>query len=104
MLRSFDYAVHAARRKIPAMRASGTSALDRHAMAWQAETRKAFIGGYDEVGQRAGLASPAKEMDGLLELLLLEKALYELAYEAEHRPDWLHIPLSGLLDLLGPAG
>ena len=43
-------------------------------------------------------------MDGLLELLLLEKALYELAYEAEHRPDWLHIPLSGLLDLLGPAG
>jgi maltose alpha-D-glucosyltransferase / alpha-amylase len=40
-------------------------------------------------------------MDGLLELFVLEKALYELAYEADNRPEWLRIPLSGLLHVLG---
>jgi maltose alpha-D-glucosyltransferase/alpha-amylase len=32
--------------------------------------------------------------------MLIEKAFYELAYEADHRPDWLPIPLAGLLRLL----
>jgi len=36
----------------------------------------------------------------LLDALLLEKALYELAYELDHRPDWAGIPLRGVLALL----
>jgi maltose alpha-D-glucosyltransferase/alpha-amylase len=39
----------------------------------------------------------------LLELFVLEKAIYELAYESENRPDWLAIPLRGLLGVLASA-
>jgi maltose alpha-D-glucosyltransferase/alpha-amylase len=33
-------------------------------------------------------------------LFLLEKAFHELAYEVDNRPDWVRVPLAGLLDLL----
>lgn len=38
----------------------------------------------------------------LLELFLLEKAFYELRYELDNRPDWVHVPLGGLSELLLP--
>ena len=40
------------------------------------------------------------QRDELLQLLVLEKALYELNYELNNRPDWLRIPLAGILSLL----
>ena len=40
----------------------------------------------------------------LLELAMLQKVLYELAYELNNRPDWVSIPLRGLLELLGARG
>jgi maltose alpha-D-glucosyltransferase/alpha-amylase len=36
----------------------------------------------------------------LLRFFMLEKALYELNYELNNRPDWVRIPLWGILDLL----
>ena len=36
----------------------------------------------------------------LLDVFLLEKALYEVAYELNNRPDWVRIPLSGIMKLL----
>ena len=39
-------------------------------------------------------------MKGLLELFVLEKAVYELKYEVDNRPDWVRIPLIGLLNIL----
>jgi maltose alpha-D-glucosyltransferase/alpha-amylase len=33
----------------------------------------------------------------------MEKAVYEIGYELNNRPEWVHIPLAGILDLLGPA-
>ena len=36
-----------------------------------------------------------------LELAMLQKVLYELSYELNNRPDWVSIPLRGLLDLFG---
>ena len=38
-----------------------------------------------------------------LTTMLLEKALYELRYELNTRPDWVRIPLRGILDLMAPA-
>jgi predicted trehalose synthase len=35
--------------------------------------------------------------------MLLEKALYELRYELNMRPDWVHIPLRGILEVVAPA-
>ena len=40
------------------------------------------------------------QRDELLQLLVLDKALYELNYELNNRPDWLRIPLAGILSLL----
>ena len=43
------------------------------------------------------------DCDRLLGLFVLEKAVYELAYELNNRPDWVEVPLAGLLELLGSA-
>jgi maltose alpha-D-glucosyltransferase / alpha-amylase len=39
----------------------------------------------------------------LIDLFTFEKALYEVRYELGSRPDWVHVPLRGLLEMLGPA-
>ena len=39
----------------------------------------------------------------LLDAFVLEKAIYELRYEFNNRPDWVHIPLRGILQLLATA-
>ena len=55
--------------------------------------------GYHEaVGRSAAGAD-----DRLLRAYLLEKALYEIVYEVNNRPDWIAIPLSGILDLLNAS-
>jgi len=41
--------------------------------------------------------SNADDLDVQLQAFVLDKALYELGYELNNRPDWVHIPLSGLL-------
>jgi maltose alpha-D-glucosyltransferase / alpha-amylase len=100
MLRSFDYAMHAALLDVTSEQ---PDARDQHlaeALVWQREARDAFFEGYDAVAHEAGLASPRDEAGGLLELFVLEKAVYELGYEVDNRPDWLRIPLRGLLEIL----
>ena len=67
---------------------------------WEREARHYFLEGYRKATD--GLASvPAGErgFQALLDLFLIEKALYELRYEIANRPDWIEIPLRGLLEL-----
>ena len=40
------------------------------------------------------------ELRRMLHAQLLEKAVYEIGYELDHRPDWLTVPVRGVLDLL----
>ena len=62
----------------------------------------AFLGGYREA--TAGGDTPhAHVQETFLRAYLLEKALYEIMYEVNNRPDWIAIPLSGILDLLQTA-
>ncbi|MDZ5458407.1 maltose alpha-D-glucosyltransferase [Azohydromonas lata] len=103
MLRSFDYAA------LSALRSAATSDAELQALApvarrWQQESRGHFLRGYDEVARTAELVEAGgAEAAGapLLALYELEKALYELRYELDNRPAWVHIPLQGLLDLAG---
>ena len=44
-----------------------------------------------------------EDLDLQLTTMLLEKALYELRYELNLRPDWVRIPLRGIIDLVAPA-
>jgi maltose alpha-D-glucosyltransferase/alpha-amylase len=104
LLRSLDYAAHAALLELTAERPDDLPVLEPYAFDWEAHARAAFLDGY-----RAGLGDCAvapPEAEGfmrLLELFTLEKAVYELRYELDHRPAWLGIPVRGLMRLLGEA-
>jgi maltose alpha-D-glucosyltransferase/alpha-amylase len=99
MLRSFDYAMHAALFKFVAERPDTRQTVEAAGRQWQGQAVAAFLDGYEEIARRSGLASP-RAAKGLLELFVLEKAVYELKYEVDNRPDWVRIPLSGLLNAL----
>jgi maltokinase len=83
MLRSFDYA---ARHQLLAH--PDAPALREPADAWVQACQQAFCAGYARAG---GLDPEANSV--LLRALTLEKAVYEVMYEARHRPSWLAIPL-----------
>ena len=87
MLRSFHYAAHAARRQC--------GASVEQAEEWAHESQAAFLTGWREATQNTPIADA--EEAALLRLFLHEKALYEIAYELNNRPDWLDIPLRGLV-------
>jgi maltose alpha-D-glucosyltransferase/alpha-amylase len=100
MLRSFDYAMHTALFKFVSERPDAREAVEAAGQQWQEQAAGAFLDGYDEVAHASGLTSARAEMTGLLELFVLEKAVYELKYEVDNRPDWVRIPLIGLLNIL----
>jgi maltose alpha-D-glucosyltransferase/alpha-amylase len=101
MLRSFDYAAWAAVMTLTEHHAGSGEVVRSLAETWRAATQAAFLGAYRET--IAGCPSyPEDEAQAarLLDLFLLEKALYEICYEAANRPHWLRIPLEGVTGLL----
>ena len=100
MLRSFDYAMHAALFDFIAERPEARQALETAGKQWQALATKAFLDGYEGVAQGEGLALPRAEANGLLELFMLERAVSELRHEVDDRPEWLSIPANGVLRTL----
>jgi maltose alpha-D-glucosyltransferase / alpha-amylase len=105
MLRSFSYAAYTAvaDEEVRGMaRADQLEGLDRWARFWVAWASAAFLQAYrGELGPASGLL-PARDdqLRILLEAHLLEKAVYELGYELNNRPDWIVVPLRGLTQLL----
>jgi maltose alpha-D-glucosyltransferase/alpha-amylase len=102
MLRSFNYAIRSALMNIVADRAEPLERLEPWITLWEERTRQAFLEGYAE-GARGAASYPENEEHAraLIELFTLEKALYEIRYELDNRPDWVGIPIRGVLDLLG---
>jgi maltokinase len=88
MLRSFDYA---ARHQL--IGHPDQAALSDAARDWARRNASAFCAGYAEAG---GLDPVANKI--LLRALQLDKAVYEVMYEARHRPSWLPIPLDSLAE------
>ncbi|HEY2832025.1 MAG TPA: aminoglycoside phosphotransferase [Sporichthyaceae bacterium] len=89
MIRSFDYA---ARHLLPG--APNTAAS--RATEWAERNQQAYLEGY------ARTIGAAPEADPLL-AFVLDKACYEVLYEARNRPDWLNVPLSAIEGLLATA-
>jgi maltokinase len=91
MMRSISYATWVAR-------------LDRGTevpAGWEDEARSAFLEGYQQVVEPLGLLPALRETTAaLLDLFELEKAVYELRYELDHRPEWARIPAAGIVALL----
>jgi maltokinase len=88
MLRSFEYA---ARYQLPD--GAGAPGLRQAARDWAHRNQAAFCAGY----AGAGGAEP-RENAAVLRALIFDKAVYEVLYEARHRPSWLRIPLESLAD------
>ncbi|HSM51504.1 MAG TPA: putative maltokinase, partial [Thermoanaerobaculia bacterium] len=105
MLRSFDYAAHqglAALETTGEIPAEGTAAYLPWAAFWSRWAGSAYLRSYLRHATPGGfLPTEPAETDALLAVFLLEKAVYELGYELDNRPHWLHLPLRGLLELVG---
>jgi trehalose synthase-fused probable maltokinase len=102
MLRSFSYAAYAALFAHSAGRADEFDRVEPWARAWERWTGAAFLKGYLAVaGAAPFLPADPVQRAALLDLFLLDKALYELNYELNNRPDWARIPLRGLAEWLG---
>jgi len=105
MLRSFDYARHAALNRL-ATTPPEVERLAPVSRAWGQRVRAAFLGKYREVAIAGGLYADAAAFESALELLTMfeiEKALYELRYELDNRPEWLGVPLAGIAALAAPT-
>jgi maltose alpha-D-glucosyltransferase/alpha-amylase len=102
MLRSFSYAAYAALFAHSAGRAEELARLEPWAAAWQRWTGAAFVTSYLSAAGAAAFVPPDPvQRAALLDLFLIDKALYEMNYELNNRPDWTRIPLRGLAELLG---
>ncbi|MET8691208.1 phosphotransferase [Streptomyces bauhiniae] len=82
MLRSFDYAAHSAKTPAP---------------DWAHACRAAYCTGYAEVTGRDPRTDPV-----MLRAYETDKAIYEVVYEARHRPEWLSVPMSAVRRLASP--
>jgi trehalose synthase-fused probable maltokinase len=69
---------------------------------WENEARAEFLAGYRETIEPA-LVPTGESFDRLLQIFELEKAVYELRYELDNRPDWVAIPVAGIVRLLESA-
>jgi predicted trehalose synthase len=90
MLRSFAYAASASElmRGVPAPE------------GWEQRARKAFLDAYFDAVEPTLLPAGQAAIEKLLAIFELEKAVYELHYELNNRPDWVPIPVAGIARLL----
>jgi maltose alpha-D-glucosyltransferase/alpha-amylase len=104
LLRSFDYASHAALRRMVEQNAISAEQLPRFAAwanRWTHWINAACLESYlAQIGTSDILPADVPERALLLDTHLLRKAVYELGYEANNRPDWLPIPCRGILALI----
>jgi maltokinase len=90
MLRSFAYAASAAE----------VSQGVRVPADWETRAREQFLDGYFERVDRSVVPPGQDATEKLLAVFELEKAVYELRYELNNRPEWVKIPVRGILRLL----
>src|SRR5262249_41583476 len=101
MLRSFDYAAFAALFAFTQDRPDDFARLEPWARLWQQWASAACLHAYRARARGAAfLPERHEDFEELLDTFLLEKAFYELVYELNNRPDWVRIPLGGVLALL----
>lgn len=95
MLRSFDYA-----SRQPYMDGSALQDPDEltrvRAHGWARDCQDVFCDGYSRAS-----GTDLRETSHLLKAFLMQKAVYEVVYEARHRPGWINIPMSAIAEACG---
>jgi maltose alpha-D-glucosyltransferase/alpha-amylase len=104
MLRSFHYAAYAAllsQRDKGLIRPEDFSLLEASAQFWRLWVSVVFLKSYVHIVSSGNFLPHTKEeFQALLDVFLLEKAIYELGYELNNRPNWVMIPVQGIQQLL----
>ena len=104
MLRSFHYAAHFGLHNLQergAIRAEERGEMEPWAHHWYTWVSAAFLRGYLEAASEGSfLPESPEDIEGLLDVFLLGKALYELSYELNNRPSWVRHPIAGIQHLL----
>jgi len=100
MLRSFSYARGSVLANVPAEPPAERERLGPALAAWEAGARRAFLAAYGEAMAGSSVFASLEDVRGLARLAEIEKVLYELRYEMDNRPAWVHIPLQGLASLM----
>ena len=101
MIRSIDYAIASVRR--PDEDASAQPVRERRRSLLREFRRTAtdmFLDNYRDASGVDPNASTSRGRGSLLDLMLIEKAAYEVSYELANRPHWVMIPLRGLLNIV----
>ncbi|MDE3189045.1 MAG: maltose alpha-D-glucosyltransferase [Acidobacteriota bacterium] len=105
MIRSFSYAAYSGLDEYFAAHpelagGSGADRLADWARLWQNSTAGEFLRTYCEtIAANPALLPAPQDAQLLLDAYQLEKAAYELVYELDNRPEWVRIPLNGILDI-----
>jgi maltose alpha-D-glucosyltransferase / alpha-amylase len=100
MLRSFSYAAYSSLINYATRRADNVAKLEPWAKLWEHSVSAEFLRAYQETAHGAKFL-PLDDSDfrRLLNVFIVDKALYEVLYELNARPDWVRIPLMGVLSL-----
>jgi maltose alpha-D-glucosyltransferase/alpha-amylase len=100
MLRSFSYAAHGTLLNYTSRHPGDATRLQPWAQLWERLVAAEFLRAYRETARDAKFL-PANPGDfrKMLDVFLLDKALYEIFYELNSRPGWVRIPMLGLLSL-----
>ena len=108
MIRSFHYATNSALMKqVPLLSKpeNDLPLLQHWAQYWYTWVSVEFLNVYlDTIAQTGLLPSNHDQLKVLLDAFLLDKALYEIGYELNNRPDWVRVPLQGILQLVEAEG
>lgn len=101
MIRSFHYKAYSGLITQASIRPEDIPVLEPWADLWFRYTAGAFLRSYlDTAGNAPFVPKEREEIETLLHTFLLDKAVYEIAYELNNRPEWMMIPLKGMTHLL----
>lgn len=97
MIRSFHYAAYSALFQHEGLRKEDTDYLEAWAEQWYHYASGFFMHSYLGKTMGTGIVPPKEDdFEVLIHTFLLEKAIYELGYELNNRPDWVLIPIRGI--------
>jgi len=101
MVRSFHYAAYSAILRRESLRAEDIPVLEPWADLWYCYVSGMFLSSYLETaGDAVFIPGEREELEIMLNAFLLQKAVYELGYELNNRPDWIIIPARGISNIL----
>jgi maltose alpha-D-glucosyltransferase/alpha-amylase len=101
LIRSIDYSATAAMERALKVAPDENGKLGAALAEWRERSAAAFLAAYREIMASQPLWPADKHAsEQMLDFFLLEKAFYEIEYELAHRPEWLRVPLTGMLRIL----